>query len=322
LTAFKRGENDIDIAQLLVWNGAPHNAFTDLIKFKNAYYCAFREGGDHNSMDGRIRIIKSFDGQIWKSFSVISQGQTDLRDPHFFIDNRNVLCVATNARVKKDIRQNVVYKNLNNDFKYNFEIDVDNDYWLWSFSKLKNKLYSFGYSMQQECFGKSNTQKKSNIVLFQSKNAACTRFDKLASPLIADSSHCPSEASIIFTSKASAVAIIREGPPHKSFIGTSQFPFKSWNWQKFSFFVRGPKLALLPNGKFLLGAGSMIDHKKTYLAIINSENFSVEQMITLPSGGDCGYPGIIIEGDSALISYYSSHEGNTRVYIVKVGLKF
>lgn len=40
----------------------------------------------------------------------------------------------------------------------------------------------------------------------------------------------------------------------------------------------------------------------------------------LPSGGDCSYPGIIREGDHLLVSYYSSHEGSTNIYLAKVPL--
>ena len=30
-----------------IWDAAPHNAFTDLQRFKGRWYCAFREGREH-----------------------------------------------------------------------------------------------------------------------------------------------------------------------------------------------------------------------------------------------------------------------------------
>lgn len=30
-----------------IWDNGKHNAFTSLIKFKDAYYCSFREGDSH-----------------------------------------------------------------------------------------------------------------------------------------------------------------------------------------------------------------------------------------------------------------------------------
>ena len=40
-----------------IWDKAPHNAFTDLIRFKDHWYCAFREGSAHRSNDGKKRAM-------------------------------------------------------------------------------------------------------------------------------------------------------------------------------------------------------------------------------------------------------------------------
>jgi hypothetical protein len=62
----------------------------------------------------------------------------------------------------------------------------------------------------------------------------------------------------------------------------------------------------------------MENYDITYYAIINPSDFSVEKIRAFPSGGDSGYPGVIIEGATALISYYSSHEGNARIYMYRL----
>ncbi len=44
-----------------IWDNAPHNAFTDLIRYNNKFYCTFREGTGHvpgeTGEDGKIRIL-------------------------------------------------------------------------------------------------------------------------------------------------------------------------------------------------------------------------------------------------------------------------
>jgi hypothetical protein len=40
-----------------IWDKAPHNAFTDLIRFQDRWYCVFREGKGHVSPDGALRVI-------------------------------------------------------------------------------------------------------------------------------------------------------------------------------------------------------------------------------------------------------------------------
>ena len=63
-----------------IWDKAPHNAFTDLIRFNDQWFCVFREGKGHVSPDGALRIIHSSDGQDWKSAALITMEDGDLRD--------------------------------------------------------------------------------------------------------------------------------------------------------------------------------------------------------------------------------------------------
>ena len=50
-----------------IWDYAPHNAFTDLIRFRNRWWCTFREAQSHRSHDGVVRVIMSEGGDCWKS---------------------------------------------------------------------------------------------------------------------------------------------------------------------------------------------------------------------------------------------------------------
>ncbi len=318
----KTVEPPTDITSLqkfVVWNEAPTNAFTDLINYNGAYYCVFREASSHISYDGRLRVIKSANGINWNSFSLLSLPDKDLRDPHFFYDNNNSLSITANARNKKDQRETVIYKLQNSNFIQSKNINVDNDYWLWSFSRFKDSLYTIGYNTFQPCFNSIESQKP-KIALFKNVDPACTSFSNVTvENLINNNFHCPNEASIVFTPDSNLIAIVRDAPAlGKSHFGISKFPFKNWTWKEFPYYVRGPKLALLPDGNLFLCAGSMIDVDKTYYAIINPQDFSVEKIKFFPSAGDSGYPGVIIEGSTALVSYYSSYQGNSRVYIVRI----
>ena len=80
-----------------IWDQAPHNAFTDLVRFQDRWYCTFREGGDHTSHDGSVRVITSADGEDWSS-AVHMQPEpgNDLRDPKLVVtpDGRLMLMAA------------------------------------------------------------------------------------------------------------------------------------------------------------------------------------------------------------------------------------
>ena len=74
---------------------APHNAFTDLIRFKDRWYCAFREGAAHVSPDGAIRVLSSPDGSRWHTAALLTSSIADLRDPKLSITGDNRLLLST-----------------------------------------------------------------------------------------------------------------------------------------------------------------------------------------------------------------------------------
>src|SRR5688572_24160679 len=63
-----------------IWDQAPHNAFTDLVRFQDRWFCVFREGQGHVSPDGALRVIASADGEKWESAALITSPNSDLRD--------------------------------------------------------------------------------------------------------------------------------------------------------------------------------------------------------------------------------------------------
>lgn len=53
-----------------IWDGAGHSAFTDLIRFNDAFYCVFREASGHFGEGGKVRVIRSTDGEEWETVKV------------------------------------------------------------------------------------------------------------------------------------------------------------------------------------------------------------------------------------------------------------
>src|SRR5881394_3124338 len=57
-----------------IWDGAPHNAFTSLARYRGSWYCAFRESSAHvPGTNGRIRVLKSPDGDAWESVALVAE---------------------------------------------------------------------------------------------------------------------------------------------------------------------------------------------------------------------------------------------------------
>jgi hypothetical protein len=65
-----------------IWDHVSYCAFTDLIYFKDTWYCTFRESDAHqNGRNGTIRIIASKDTNHWQTVGYFSEPGVDLRDP-------------------------------------------------------------------------------------------------------------------------------------------------------------------------------------------------------------------------------------------------
>ncbi len=65
-----------------VFHNGEHNAFTDLVRQRDNWFCVFREGSGHiPGTNGAIRVLRSPDGQRWDSAALVAEHGIDLRDP-------------------------------------------------------------------------------------------------------------------------------------------------------------------------------------------------------------------------------------------------
>src|SRR3990167_10212269 len=77
-----------------IWNEAPHNAFTDLVRFQDRWFCVFREGKGHVSPDGALRVLTSVDGEKWESAALVTSENSDLRDAKITVTPDGQLMLA------------------------------------------------------------------------------------------------------------------------------------------------------------------------------------------------------------------------------------
>ena len=70
-----------------VFHNGEHNAFTDLVRFKERLYLTFRSCPDGHMVHptASIIILTSDDGQDWQQVHRFSVPERDTRDPHFLV---------------------------------------------------------------------------------------------------------------------------------------------------------------------------------------------------------------------------------------------
>jgi hypothetical protein len=306
----------------MIWDAAPHNAFTGLVRFKDRWFIAFREGKAHVSPDGALRIITSADGEKWESAALITSDQGDLRDAKLAITPEGQLMLAGAVALKdpKPVRHlsKVWFSDDGKDWSRGMTVG-DENYWLWRVTFHEKLGYGIGY----------------RTVAPRSARLYVTRTDgRIFETLVPDlgPKGWPGEHDFVFQPDGSAVCLLRRDPPPKNeaegldaaakaglgLVGTSKAPFTQWEWRDVGVRIGGPALLRLPDGR-LLATVRLYDGKvRASLCWLDPQSAKLTECLKLPSGGDCSYAGMVLHDGVVLVSYYSSHEGKTKIYLAKV----
>ena len=303
-----------------LWDKAPHCAFTDLVLWKGQFVCAFREGRTHMSTDGRIRVLTSADGDTWTPAAVLTLDGYDLRDAGLSVtpDNRLMLNGGAATR-KKDgdgaATGSFVAFSENGKTWTTPVITIDPGHWLWRANWHGGKAYGISYVSVRPPDADLSTQ------LVRSDDGV--KYTPLVAKLFSEGT--PTEATLRFAEDGTMYCLQRRDgrPTHPSaFLGASRPPYTEWQWHDLGMFVGGPNFIRLPLGKWI-AAGRFFDGKtaKTKLAWLDVAKNTITPTLELPSGGDCSYPGLVWHDDVLWVSYYSSHEGKTNIYLAKVRIE-
>ena len=300
-----------------IWDQAPHNAFTDLVRWNDRFYCAFREGTGHVSTDGKIRILESKDADQWQSTGLVALDGYDLRDAHLSVTPQGDLMLLGGAAPRKQDNQSAptgTFVSFSKDGKTFSppQIVIKPGRWLWCVTWHKGKAYGVSYPADDNM---------PYLELHTSSNGI--NFQSYVPRLFGEG--YPNEVTLRFDDDQTCFALVRrdpvEGKPSSAFLGVSKPDYKQWQWHdlgnQFNGFG-GPNLIKVSNNHWI-GAGRMHDGgSHTALTHIDIKNGTMSKLLKLPSGGDTSYPGLVWYDGILYVSYYSSHEGKTSIYLAKV----
>jgi hypothetical protein len=295
-----------------IWDQAPHNAFTDLVRFQGRWFCVFREGKDHVSPDGALRVITSTDGVKWESAALITSKNSDLRDAKITITPDGQLMLAGAEALHDRSRhshQSLVWFSRDGQTWSDKHPIGDPDFWLWRITWHNGKAYSIGYGCG-----------KQRLLRLYVSNDGKT-FETLVDRLLEGG--YPNETSIVFDGDTAYCLLRRDGDGagnNSALLGIAQPPYTKWEWKDLGVLIGGPHMIRLPDGRFV-AAVRLYDKKvRTALCWIDPKAGTLTEFLPLPSGGDTSYAGLALHQDQLWISYYSSHEGKTSIYLAKMPL--
>jgi hypothetical protein len=293
-----------------IWDAAPHNAFTDLIRFNGEFLCVFREGKAHVSPDGALRVISSPDGATWISTALLTLPHGDLRDAKITLtpDGQLMLSGAAALHQPAEFNHQSLAWFSSDGKRWSAPVKIgDPNMWLWRTTWHKKKAYSIGYDTAGEKF----------IRLYSSADGR--KFETLVPTLFHE--EYPNETSLIFQPDDTALCLLRrDGKPGSAKLGVAKPPYTQWEWKDLGLKLGGPHMLRLPDGR-IVAAGRLYDGSvRTALLWLDPTLGKATEFLKLPSGGDTSYPGLVWHENLLWISYYSSHEGKTSIYLAKVKL--
>ena len=293
-----------------IWDRAPHNAFADLVRFNGRWYCVFREGRGHVSPDGALRVITSADGKKWESAALIRSKNSDLRDAKIAVTPGGRLMLAGAEAMHKPVthkHQSLVwFSSDGHRWSEKHEVGV-RDNWLWRITWHKGTAYGIGYGCRNDNRG---------LRLFKSTDGKS--FDTVVEKMSVEGTY-PNETSMVFLPDDTCYCLLRQdGRPNSGCIGESHPPYTKWTWKRLGVKIGGPEMLRLPDGRFVAVVRLYDAKVRTSLCWIDPKKGTLTESLKLPSGGDCSYAGMVWHDGLLWISYYSSHEGKTAIYLAKV----
>lgn len=291
-----------------IWDRGAHNAFTDLIRYKDRWYCSFREGKGHVSPDGALRVLTSTDGKNWESAALLTSKTADLRDPKLTITPDGKLQLSGAAALHDRKRQShQTFTWFSSDGKtWGDPVAIgDPDYWLWRLTWHGKKAYGVSYAV-----GK---QRQARLHVADDGR----RFTTLVPAL--HSEGFPNEATLLFQPDGTALCLLRrDGKGANGLLGSAAAPYREWTWQDVGCRIGGPNFLRLPDGR-LIAVVRLYDGKvRTAVCTLDPKTGKLSERLTLPSGGDTSYAGLVWHENELWVSYYSSHERKTAIYLARV----
>jgi hypothetical protein len=273
------------------------------------------------SLDGAIRVMTSLDGNDWQTQTVLSWQGGDLRDPKLSVRDDGQLLLTAGMRWSTHLNGREKLYSLGflsvADTQVWQEPVIDGmgkATWRWAPTWHDNKAYSVGYAGRdrQGC-------------LYQSDDGLRWRIH--VAPFFPQNTIFTNESSLAFDVNGTAYCLTRRDAIQgaAALLGTAQPPYLDWHWRKTNVALGGPKLLRLSNGEWI-AAFRRINYRRgtarTLVQKLDVKTARFKPWLTLPSGGDTSYAGMIEHEGRLLVSYYSSHEAHqARIFIADIPLK-
>jgi len=315
-----------------VFHNGEHNAFTDLVRFRDRYYLTFRSCPDGHMVHptSSIIILVSDDLKSWNKVHQFSVKHRDTRDPHFLVFQEKLFVytgtwysgATTLPRDQYDLNKHLGYAVWTKDgqnWKSPVMLDGTYGHYIWRANTYDGKAYLCGRRKHEFMEGPKGEGVQVESLMLESDDGLVWKKRAVFQPSRGD------ETAFQFDSAGNVLAIGRSGSLPAQVL-RSQPPYQDWSRKDLDRYVGGPLLVKWGDRDVVGGRQSTASGPRTSMYwLVNDE---LLEFATLPSGGDNSYPGFLeLSPTKAVMSWYSSHEKDengktiTAIYMADLSLK-
>jgi len=316
-----------------VFHNGEHNAFTDLVKFKDRFYLTFRSCPDGHMVhpSASVIILSSTDARSWEQAHRFNVKERDTRDPHFLVFNDKLFVYTgtwysgkTTIPVKDyDLNQHLGYAAWSTDGKeWNSPILLEGTFghYIWRATAFNGKAYLCGRRKKDFEVGPRGEGRTVESAMLESDDGLIWRTRALFQEINGD------ETAFQFEPDGSIIAIARRGRAPAQ-LCRSRPPYAVWERKDLDRYIGGPLLARW-NGRYVVGGRKTMGGRGAKTSMCWLVGDELHEFAELPSGGDNSYPGFVeVSPTRAIMSWYSSHEkdaqGNaiTAIYLADLEIQ-
>jgi hypothetical protein len=294
----------------MIWGRAPHNASTDLMRFRERWYCVFREARLAAAPDGAVRVLSSADGNVWQPSGLVSLPGADLRDPKLSTTSYGRLLLLADAvsdGAAGPAQRTLAWSSPDSREWEGPVQAADPGMRLGHVTWHLNRAYSVGYG----------SPGAGPVRLYSSGDGE--RFTVLADNLLPPRQNA--EAGLLFGRDGSALCLMRgDGAGSPAQLGKSRAPYRAWSWSGLNAAVGAPNMLELADGRVIVAGSIPGNDARIALWWLDPERGTLKEFLRLPSGGDSERPGLASQEGMLWVAYHSSHEGRAMIYLARIKL--
>ena len=298
-----------------VFHNGEHNAFTDLIRFRDRFYLTFRSCPDGHGVhsSASVIILASDDAAQWEQVHRFRVEDRDTRDPHFLIFKNKLFVYSGTWYCKgpdlcrEDLELNeqlgyAVWSLNGREWSDPVLLEGTLGHYIWRANTFAGKAFLCGRRKINFSVGPRSHGQDNESAMLESDDGLIWRKRALFQETEGN------ETAFQFESDGSIVAVARRRGHNSAQLCRSSPPYVEWERKDLNRYIGGPLLARWGD-RYIAGGRKRTEHRGPKTSLYWLDDDRLVEFAELPSAGDNSYPGFVeLSPTRGLLSWYSSHE--------------